>query len=133
MKVRETRILKAKAGEYDNGSLKGVRVENFPDWAFWLQRHSNRLARKKQDMLFAVCGDNRARFRSILGKPSFCWRGFHYHHCWLAELALGTMVLVFTARERGTCYEVVTRRGEATFDPDIPLVLKFMEALAKEK
>ena len=76
-----------------------------------------------------MCRDNRTRFRKLWGKPSFCWKGSEfYFHCWVLRLGEKGIVLVLTAKGKGTCYEAVTQMpGGELPGVDIRAIIRFLK------
>jgi hypothetical protein len=109
--------LKARASDYSSRFLVTVAVGNFPDYRDWLSSYLYSRGKAKLSLdnfklrSRRLHGDNRDRFRRLWGKPSFCWKGEFYYHCWLFNLDNKATVLVLTAKGKGTCWELVTRTG----------------------
>jgi hypothetical protein len=138
--------LKARALDYSSRCLVTVAVENFPDYRNWYSRGKARLsldkfpdyrnwysqskARLSLDKFKVrsrrLHGDNRDRFRRLWGKPSFCWKGEFYFHCWLFNLDNKATALVLTAKGKGTCWEMVTHFGKEV-DYNIETVIRFIK------
>ena len=53
-----------------------------------------------------LTGDNRAVFKKIWGRQTFCWSSSHRFWVWVHYLP-NCVVIVLTAGEKGTCYEYV--------------------------
>ena len=119
-------VLRATRRDYDShgSELQADPLTNFEEWHGWFQRF------QLLGIKGRVCSDNRQVFRRLWGKPSFCWSGSHYCHCWLLDLKEARL-LVLTARKMGTAYELVVKHKGVTQDPKILKVFDFMEYLAE--
>jgi hypothetical protein len=95
--------LKAHRSEMDRGYIDGKDVTNFPKILEWMTTTESR---ELWEQRIRLTGDNRKNFRDIFGKPSFCWKGEFYFHCWLLEVP-GAKLLLLTAKEKGTCYDLL--------------------------
>ena len=131
MKLSDVKFLKMKRKDYAfGGGVVGRSVQNFPEWQKWMKKYWGvGVSRKKFDKGCLINCDNRERFKKHFGKCAFTFNGSHYYHGWLADLGTA-QVIVFTAREHGTCYEVVTERDEKNVEANIPRVLEFMDMIA---
>ena len=128
MRLSEIRFkpLKGEA-EYGSGKVVGVPVMGFPEyWTPWYKRLL--ATRAGRDRIYRASGDNRERFKALFGKRQFVFNGNHFFHGWRVDLGT-TEVLVMTAREHGTCYEVVTTIKGKRMPYDIPRVLEFIETI----
>jgi len=125
--------LKARALDYSSEYLVTESMENFPDYRDWLSSylHSQGKAKLSLDNFKLrsrrLHGDNRDRFRRLWGKPSFCWKGEFYYHCWLFNLDNKATVLVLTAKGKGTCWELVTHFGKKKVSNDFETILRFIK------
>jgi len=128
------KIQKLKAREADyagaGAKLQTLEVRNMPkvrDW-FFANLEPNR-------PVFSLLGDNRKALREIFGPVSFCFHGGHYFHGHLFRVELGEKsaeILVMTAREHGSSYEVVTRRDGKKVRKDPEVVIHFLEWLSEQ-
>ena len=63
---------------------------------------------------YLVSRDNRVAFKKLFGrKPDWYWRGEFHMHVWVEEHNDDTF-LIFTAKEKGTCIEIVQPEGQWT-------------------
>lgn len=131
MKLSEVKFKPLSEKGYDGGEVEGCPIMNYHDaWMEWYGRLSK--TREGFDLQCRTSQDNRARFRAMFGKPQFHFHGGHYFHGWRVDL--GTCeVLVLTAKDHGTCYEVVTHVDGKKVPVDIPRVLDFMETVCGRK
>ena len=131
MKLSDVKWLRMRRKDYSEGTVVGCPVMNFPEWHKWMQTYWGMgVSRKMFDKGCNLTGDNRAKFKKHFGKCAFTFDGSHYFHCWLADLGTA-QVIILTAREHGTCYEVVVERDGKKVEPDIPRVLEFMDMVAE--
>ena len=130
MKLKAVKFLKMRRKDYSEGVVVGCNIMNFPEHRAFLQKYWGMgVSRKMFDKGCNLTGDNRARFKKLFGKCAFTFDGSHYFHGWLADLGTA-QVIVLTAREYGTCYEVVVKRDGKKMHNDIPRVFEFMDMLA---
>ena len=133
MKLQDVKFLPMKGKDYDNCKIVGVPWMNFPEHRDWMQKHWGLgVSQEMFDKGCLINGDNRERFKRLFGKRAFVFNGGegHYFHGWLADLETA-QVLVLTAREHGTCYEVVVKRDGVKIRKDIKRVLEFMDMIAE--
>jgi hypothetical protein len=116
--------LKAKAAQYGS-EIQTDPVQNW-DW------YQNEWRNNFDFILSDLFQDNRNRFREIWGKPSFCWRGEFYFHCWLLDIDGKAQMLVLTSKGKGTAYEVVFKRDGKKIRKDKNSLIQFMGYI-KEK
>ena len=114
---------KGLGSDYDNLRIHGVPVP-FSYFMKYHNPHSTSWSRKTFDIGCALNGDNRKLFRELFGKCSFTYRGGHFFHCWYVQIS-GTGLLLFTAKDHGTNYEVVDGSDKLS-----PSVEKFLDVLA---
>jgi hypothetical protein len=127
MKVADVKFLKMTRRDYADGATVGVPIQNFPEWRVWSEKYWGMgVSRKMFDKGCNISGDNRAKFKKHFGKCAFTFNGNNYFHGWLADLG-AAQVIVLTAREKGTCYEVLVRRDGVEVKHDIPKVLSFLD------
>ena len=118
--------LKAKAADYSNGVIQAIDVGNFHEILSWMTDVDSFRQR------IGLSGDNRDNFRSVFGKPSFCWKGSEfYFKCYLLRLET-VMLLVMTAKNKGTCYELVQEYNGDEQSKDIEEVIRFLDWLSKQ-
>lgn len=117
--------LPAKGKDYESGVL----LHTDPQEVLTLRvKWLNSMPLKKQGpILHQTCGFQRDRFRKLWGKPSFCWHGSHYFYCWLLNLNGKATILVLTAKEHGTAYELADRLNGQPVTNDLDVVLKFFK------
>jgi hypothetical protein len=121
---------KMKRKDYGH-TIHACPIQNFPEWCAFSHKYWGMgVSRKVFNMGCNMFGDNRERFKRHWGKCTFTFNGSHYFHCWLVDLGTA-QVVVLTAREHGTCYEVVVSRDGKKVRKDIPKVLEFIEMTGK--
>ena len=108
-------VLKAKAEDYEMGNIHSDPIQNLPNFTVLPSDYKTTFLslygiQKVGDRYFSILGDYRKEFRSLFGKPSFCWHGSHYFHCWLLRLP-HCKLLIMTAKDHGTSYEYVIEEG----------------------
>ena len=133
MKLSDVKFLKMSRNDYENNGVVGESILNFPEWQFAMQKYWNwGVSHKMFDKGCRISGDNRARFKKHFGKCAFTFNGGagHYFHGWLADLGT-TQVIVLTAKDHGTCYEVVTWKDDVAVNTDILRVLEFMDMISE--
>ena len=132
MKLSDVKFLKMQRKDYGfGGSVETYPVGNFPEWRHFLLKYwKPGIGRKMFNVGCRMTGDNRERFRRHFGKCAFTYDGSHYFHCWVADLGTAE-VIVLTAKEHGTCYEVIVSRDGKNVQKDIPRVLEFMEMIGR--
>jgi hypothetical protein len=124
-KMKDYKILKARAKDYDRGGRFDTNpIENFYEIHQWLRDNQQWVWESR------LHGDNRKALRDVFGKPSFCWRGSFYFHCWVVDLG-EAQVLVLTAREKGTCYELIVSRDGEKIRKDKQAVIDFLKWLSE--
>lgn len=117
--------LKAKAAQYGNE----IQTDPVQNWDWYRDEWRNQF----DFILSNLFQDNRERFREIWGKPSFCWRGEFYFHCWLLDINDEmAQILVSTAKSKGSAYEVVFKRDGKKIRKDKDSLIHFMDYI-KEK
>jgi hypothetical protein len=116
--------LKARASDYISGTLLTSAVE-----CFEMKNKIVKLfpGKRKDHVLDKLTGFHRDRFQALWGNPSFCWHGYHYFYCWLLNLDDKATILVFTAKEHGTEYELVNRLNGQPVKNHLPTVMKFFK------
>lgn len=133
MKLSDVKFVKMSRRDYEDEVVVGEPVQNFPAWQEWMKKYWGRGPGLSRKWLYKGClisQDNRERFKRHFGKCAFTFNGGHYFHGWLADLGT-SQVVVLTAREHGTCYEVVVRRDGKKVQKDIQRVLEFMDMIAE--
>jgi hypothetical protein len=115
--------LKASGRDYDTGTLHATTQGIF-DLRVKLV---SSCSLKEEKTLDKLTGFHRDRFRQLWGPPSFCWQGNHYFYCWLLNLDDKATILVFTAKEHGTEYELVNRLNGKPVSNHLPTVKKFFK------
>ncbi len=121
--------LKAKRADYNDGNIHTEGASSFElVHKFKAGIYSSPIFSK----MHLLHGDNRDKFRELFGKPSFCWSGSHYFHCWLLKLK-NTEVLILTAKGHGTCYEVVTHRDGKEINANLEEVVDLMKWIMRLK
>lgn len=120
--MQEVVILKARSAQYENGEIKTNPIQNYSWYRKW---------RTDKDILRShIYADNRKKLRDVFGKPSFCYRGEFYFHCWLLGLGGKAKLLILTAKEKGTCFEVVLEERGNKVVGDEDTIINFMDCLA---
>lgn len=119
---------------YSNHQMNTVEYRNFAQGREWSFKACGG-SRGDIEKSFRLTGDNRENFNRLFGKCSFVFNGSHYFRCWYIRLKTLDM-LILTAREHGTCYEIVMpenkyKTGYAHGKVDISEALRFMESLMK--
>ena len=114
-------VLGAKSEEYATKKFEVNNILSFPKIRNWLLDESlnNGL------ILGRFYADNRKELREILGKPSFCYRGEFYFHCWVVDLGKAQL-LILTAKDKGTCHEVITHREGKKIRKDLGCIIEFL-------
>jgi len=84
--------------DYNSGQVNGVPIEMSADYRAWLGKNLKRV--------MPLLADNREIFKRIWGKPDWHFDGEFYFHVWVKEHR-GETFLVFTAKTKGTCVEMV--------------------------
>lgn len=131
MKLADVKFLPMRGKDYDEGKIVGSPWMNFPEHYNWMQKYFHLgVSREMFDKGCRISGDNRERFKKLFGKRNFIFSGSHFFHGWLADLGT-TQVLVLTAKDHGTCYEVVVKRDGKKVKTDIKKVFEFMDMIAE--
>jgi len=133
MSLPEHKVIREKGlgKEYYECRLGATPVMNFPEWMQFSNRHYGRgLTKLDFDYGCRLTGDNRKNFKELFGKPSFCFSGSHYFHCWYIRLP-NVDFIILTAREHGTCYEIATIRHRVKIRKDVREALEFLDKLAE--
>ena len=131
MKLTDVKFLPMKGKDYDEGKIVGCHWMNFPEHRDWMQKYWGLgVSREMFDKGCLINGDNRERFKNLFGKRAFVFNGGHFFHGWLADLGT-TQVLVLTAKDHGTCYEVVVEKDGKKVRKDINRVFEFMDMIAE--
>jgi hypothetical protein len=103
---------------------------NISELRDWFNRTAYTPGKMNHKFSHRVLKDNRTRFRELWGKPSYCYRGHHdefYCHCWLLDLDGQVLILAFTAKGRGSSYELVEKLNGKPVIGDFKTVKKFFE------
>jgi len=131
MHLSDVKFLKMRRKDYEQMLISGCDVQNYPDYHVFMQKYCGvGISRIMFDKGCKISGDNRAIFKKHFGKCVFTFPGGHYFHGWLVDLD-GTQVIVLTAKDHGTCYEIVTMRDGKKVCFDISKVLEFMDMIAE--
>ena len=128
MKLSDVKFSSIDRKDYEDEVVVGNPIENFPEYQEYMMKFYYNVTRKDFDRSCGWLGDNRAKFKKHFGKCAFTYNGGHYFHGWLVDLGT-TQVIVLTAREHGTCYEVVTMRDGEPVPTDPKRVIEFMEMI----
>jgi len=124
--------LKAKGKEYDSGEISTVSASNFDAVRKWNGKSVFApYGSREFELRMLLHDDNRERLRSIFGRASFCWRSEFSYSCWLLDLS-GTQVLIMSAKDKGTCYEVVDERNGVKVEIDVNVVVDFLKWITNE-
>jgi hypothetical protein len=129
MKLKDIKILSLTRKDYTNGNIIGLPICNYPLWQKTYRSALKRIKDLKRFKKFhKIFKDNRTDFKRIFGKPSFTFNGSHYFHGWLVEFN-DTQLIVLTAKEHGTEYELVIKKNGIKKRPSIKKTIEFLELL----
>jgi len=129
MFLDEIKRLPMTSKEYSNSTIKGNPIQNFSEYDEY-QRPTMRDPANNNKFLI-LYGDNRINFKKVLGKPEFHWRGEYYFHGWLIEYKNAKLILM-TAKEYGTCYEVVVKNHDKKEEVVIKDCIELIDNLVNE-
>lgn len=139
MKVSDIKLFNCTEQDYSNGNVEASDSNNFTDVGFFLYKPSPMWGNKEDSNSYEhfldqtkLFQDNRKNFLDLFGKPHFHFKGSEfYFHCWAIDL--GTVkVIILTAKDKGTCYEIVTDFKGNKEIPDINTFIDFFKFLMKE-
>jgi hypothetical protein len=118
-------VIPMKARDYGK-RVYGEPVENSAEW--------NRQFGSSASVadIIPCWADNRGFFRTLFGPRCFQWTGKFRFDCWLLDLGTA-LVIVLTAKGKGTCYEVVTHRDGLKVRKDAGRVIELMRWIANRK
>lgn len=110
--------------QYKSDEIVSANIDNSATCREW--RHNL----MTQDDWPLTSGDNRKAFREVFGrKPDWYWRSEFYMHVWVVEHNDDTF-LVFTAKGKGTCIEIVLPKRQWTIrDSKGPNIVSFVQDL----
>jgi hypothetical protein len=132
--IGDVAVLCAKTADYSSQTpnLQVNNIWNIPKIHSWMMdRHERNL------IMHDLLSDNRKKFKSIFGPPSFYFQSEFKFHCWVISLGSilsngSAQLLILTANGKGTCYEAIISRGwlRATkIRKDEDLIIRFLELL----
>jgi hypothetical protein len=102
--------MKISKKEYAEGKINTAAIENCPEYRDWILQSLAILQDKSR--LHVLCKDNRESLKKLWGKPHFRYNnGEFYFHAWVCE-DRGETYIVLTAKNKGTCVEMVGSCGE---------------------
>jgi len=93
-------------------------VINVPEFSGFVRKCGDEFTRQ-------ALKDNRERFRTLWGKPSYCYHSEFYYHCWLLDLGGKALLLALTAKGKGSSYELVEKLNGQPVANDLKTVKKF--------
>jgi hypothetical protein len=101
--------------KYINGKIKTKPIEAFscffPEF-FGRKKHETendfKQSLKRNHLIYA---DNRKFFEKIFGKKLFVFKSSFNFHCWLLHYE-NFQIIILTAKEKGTCIEIVIDEKE---------------------
>lgn len=130
MKLKDITVLPMMEKEYEALGFKAIPIPNYTEWHKWMEKYSGTLNIQTFNKMASITGDNRKKFRKHFGPRCFAFKGSHFFHAWLININSQTLVLILTAKDHGTCYEVVEYRNQIKLQNDISKVLEFMDFVA---
>ena len=89
--------------QYAEGEAKATPIENCRAYMYWVFPKGHPT---KDCSLMLLTDDNRKSFRHLFGKPNFYFKSEFYFHVWEREFN-GHTFLLLTAKDKGTCIEMV--------------------------
>jgi hypothetical protein len=111
-------------------SLQTWVLMNHPAHYEWFDKK----ARSKPEDIFLLTQDNRETFTRVFGKRHGVFRGSHFFSVWDIEFR-GYTFRVFTAKDHGTSYEIVTNLSLPKFRKDEKIgkiCVAFLDDVAKK-
>ena len=130
MKIKDVKFISIKGKDYGT-KIQTNPIQNLPEWQKWMEKYWGvNLTREMFNKGCNLVGDNREKFRKIFGKRNFTFKSSHYFHGWVADLGTAKLAIL-TAREHGSCYEVIERWNGEKIQNDINRVLEFLDMLAE--
>ena len=118
-------VLKARCADYES---HGRELQTDPMMNLFQDFSRMRMVNKL--LKPGLLDDNRKVFRRLWGKPSFCYHGEFYSHCWLLGFQ-NSKLLVLTAGEKGTAYEAVLWHNQEKSRFEIKEGLAFIQYLSQ--
>jgi hypothetical protein len=136
----EYKKLKAKSADYEEGRIKATGFMNYwnneGDPLTLFQREVLDLGSLAEGEDINLCDmtlmykDNRKELREKFGPCSFTFRGFEFYYCYLLELKSekgSAELLILTAKDKGTCFEVVQERNSKPVECCQYVIIDFMK------
>jgi len=129
----KTRPMTSK--KYQN--IDAEPIVNFPEVWKWFFKVQNNILSSKKNILAEfnrncnLLKDNRKAFLKLFGsKHRFIFQGEFKFHCWAIEYYPGEILILLTANEKGTCYEVVCSSSKEKVTTS--KIIEFLEVLANK-